>query len=234
MSETLNPDRKIADRIELGLDVAAPGASPVEGALAALAPGVRSSSPDALPFAFRAYFAFRAAHPGEVRNPLLYFVDYGLDNRKRRGYVFDMDALRVVDGPFAVAHGRGSLAPRDGVPIHFGNVRNSAESSLGLYLTMNTYGFVGHLAGGGSYGSIGLRLDGRSGRFNDHAFARGVVAHGAPYVTADDAGRSEGCPAMEQDRARRLLPALAEGGVVFLFSPNDADWVAHDPWVHAA
>ena len=66
--------------------------------------------------------------------------------------------------------------------------------------------------------------------FNDNALARGVVAHGAPYVTATGSGRSEGCPAMESQRAERLLPKLAEGGMVFLFAP-DADWLTRDPWV---
>jgi hypothetical protein len=75
-----------------------------------------------------------------------------------------------------------------------------------------------------------LRLVGVSGDFNDNAFARRVVAHGAPYVTAIKAGRSEGCPAMELSRARRLLPKLAEGGMVFLFAP-DSDWLAADPWL---
>src|SRR4051812_42027632 len=40
----------------------------------------RLSRPEALESAFRSYFAYRAAHPDEVRKPLLYFVDYGLPN----------------------------------------------------------------------------------------------------------------------------------------------------------
>jgi len=68
--------------------------------------------------------------------------------------------------------------------------------------------------------------------FNDKAFDRGVVAHGAPYVTSSKAGRSEGCPAMEPARAKELLPKLAEGGMVFLFAP-DQQWMQHDPWVSA-
>jgi hypothetical protein len=58
------------------------------------------------------------------------------------------------------------------------------------------------------------------------------VAHGAPYVTPKEAGRSEGCPAMEQSRARRLLPKLANGGVVFLYAP-DSTWLTSDPWLTA-
>ena len=49
-----------------------------------------------------------------------------------------------------------------------------------------------------------------------------MVAHGAPYVSAAKAGRSEGCPAMEQGRAQRVLPELANGGMVYLFSPNSS------------
>jgi hypothetical protein len=101
-----------------------------------------------------------------------------------------------------------------------------------LYLAQETYRFSGK-AGGRRYSSIGLRLMGLSGDYNDNARRRGVVAHGAPYVTATRAGRSEGCPAMEQGRARRLLPKLANGGLVFLFAP-EKEWMADDPWVVAS
>lgn len=53
---------------------------------------------------------------------------------------------------------------------------------VGLFVTQETYGFSGHTAGH-LYSSIGLRLEGVSGRFNDAARARRVVVHGAPYVT---------------------------------------------------
>ena len=202
-------------------------------ALRAFAAAVRPlSHPKALESAFRSYFAFVAAHPDEVKKPLLYFVDYGLPSTEPRGYIFDMRALTILEGPFAVAHGRGSSRTQYGIPTRFSNAPGSAATSLGLYLAENTYEFHGH-TGGRSYSSIGLRLKGVSGNFNDNALARGVVAHGAPYVTADKAGRSEGCPAMEQERARRVLPELADGGMVFLFAP-DQEWMADDPWVVAS
>jgi hypothetical protein len=199
-------------------------------AVRALAAAVHPlSHPKALESAFRSYFAYITAHPDDVRKQVLYFVDYGLPSTEPRGYVFDMRALKVLEGPFTVAHGRGSSRTQYGVPTRFSNVPGSAATSLGLYLAQNTYEFHGH-TGGRSYSSIGLRLKGVSKTFNDNALARGVVAHGAPYVTADKAGRSEGCPAMEQALARRVLPALAEGGLVFLFAP-DQKWMMDDPWV---
>src|ERR1041385_6735537 len=192
----------------------------------------RLSHPKALDDAFGAYFAYRAEHPNDVKKPYLYFVDYGLSSTTPRGYVFDMDAHRIVEGPFMVAHGRGSSASRYGVPTRFSNGSGSAMTSLGLYLTKALYTFTGHTAGK-TYSSVGLRLDGVSTGFNDKAFARGVVAHGAPYVTPKGAGRSEGCPAMEPARAQELLPKLADGAMVFLFAPND-QWMSGDPWVSAA
>lgn len=202
-------------------------------AVKAFADAVRPlSHPKALEVAFHSYFTFQAAHPEQVRKPLLYFVDYGLPSTEPRGYIFDMRTLSVVEGPFTVAHGRGSSRTRYGTPTRFSNAPGSAATSLGLYVAEGTYSFHGH-AGGRAYSSIGLRLKGVSGDFNSNALARGVVAHGAPYVTASRAGRSEGCPAMEDARAHRVLPELAEGGMVFLFAP-DQEWMADDPWVTAS
>ncbi|HYW08018.1 MAG TPA: murein L,D-transpeptidase catalytic domain family protein [Longimicrobium sp.] len=207
--------------------------SAVSAALARLGGKVRhQSDPNALRFAFKAYYNYKAANPRQVRKPYLYYVDYGLDAKTPRGYVFDMKALRVVDGPFNVAHGRGSAPTSNGIPTRFSNRNGSNATSLGLFLAQETYGFSGKSAGK-VYRSPGLRLKGLSGRYNSAARARGVVVHGAPYVTASTAGRSEGCPALEQARARKLLPRIANGSLVFLFSPLDRGWMRQDPWATA-
>jgi hypothetical protein len=215
---TPSPDSAIADE--------------TNSALEALASAVRPlSHPDALKDAFRSYFAYKAANPDQVKKPYLYFVDYGLPSTAKRGYVFDMESLRIVDGPFTVAHGRGSSTSQYGVPTRFSNASGSQSTSLGLYVTKALYDFRGK-SGGRSYSSVGLRLQGVSTGFNDKALDRGVVAHGAPYVTPTKAGRSEGCPAMEPQRAKELLPKLAQGAMVFLFAPN-SNWMENDPWVGA-
>ena len=207
-------------------------ASATKTALAALEAAVRPLSHSrALDDAFRSYFAYKAAHPGEVKKPFLYFVDYGLPSTEPRGYVFNMSSLKIVDGPFTVAHGRGSSTSQYGIPTRFSNVFGSAATSLGLYVAQELYDFHGH-TGGRSYSAVGMRLMGVSDGFNDNARNRRVVAHGAPYVTQAKAGRSEGCPAMEPSRAERLLPKLADGGMVFLFAP-DPGWMTRDPWVNA-
>lgn len=203
------------------------------GALDALTSSVRPlSHPRALEDAFNSYFAFKAAHPEQVRKPFLYFVDYGLSATTPRGYVFNMETLSIVDGPFMVAAGRGSAPNSEGISTRFSNAFGAATTSLGLYVAQEIYQFTGH-TGGQAYHSVGLKLAGVSAGFNDNARARGVVAHGAPYVTATRAGRSEGCPALEPARAAELLPRLANGGLVFLFAPN-SDWMTRDPWIASA
>ena len=190
----------------------------------------QQSSPNAFRQGLRAYYAYVSAN-GTPGNPYFYFVDYGLDNRTARGYVFDMQQLRLVEGPFLVAHGRGSSATKNSVPTRFSNAPGSAATSLGLYRAQETYNFTGK-SGGRRYASIGLRLEGLSGSFNNTARRRGVVVHGAPYITSAGAGRSEGCPAMDQSRARRLIPLLANGALVFLYSPHDSRWLQRDPWMN--
>jgi hypothetical protein len=37
---------------------------------------------------------------------------------------------------------------------------------------------------------------------------------------------------VEQSRARTLLPRIASGGLVFLFSPLDETWMENDPWAN--
>ena len=214
-----------AARVETG-----PQALRVQRALARLGGRVNTSDRDALRMAFRAYYAYKAAHPEHVRKPYLYFVDYGLDAETPRGYVFDMRELRIVSGPFLVAHGRGSRA-RGGVPRRFSNRHGSEATSLGLFLAQETYSFSGR-TGGRRYTSTGLRLRGLSGRFNARARERGVVVHGAPYVSGDRAGRSEGCPAVSPARARTLIPRIRDGGLVFLYSPHDRTWKSEDPWAN--
>src|ERR1043166_276436 len=133
-----------------------PTVEKAKAALGALSALVRPlSHPQALEDAFRSYFAFKNAHPNEVRKPFLYFVDYGLSSTTPRGYVFNMNDFSIVDGPFAGAHGRGSSTSQYGVPSRFSNSSGAATSSLGLYVAGNTYDFTGH-SGGRTYSAVGM------------------------------------------------------------------------------
>jgi hypothetical protein len=118
-----------------------------------------------------------------------------------------------------VAHGSGSGA---NVANSFSNVADSHQSSLGLFVTGQTY------TGQNGYS---LRLDGLDDGFNDRARDRAIVIHGAPYVSADIAqaqgrlGRSWGCPAVRAGIARELIDTVRGGGLVFSYYPDPA-WLA--------
>ena len=72
-----------------------------------------------------------------------------------------------------VAHGQGS---GDNVASLFSNEPETHRSSLGLFVTEDTY------TGKNGYS---LRLNGLDTGFNDRARERAIVMHGAPYVSAE-------------------------------------------------
>jgi L,D-transpeptidase catalytic domain len=118
-----------------------------------------------------------------------------------------------------VAHGQGS---GHNVPTAFSNVEGTHQSSLGLFVTTETY------TGRNGYS---LRMDGLEPGFNDQAMARAIVMHGASYVDADRGaamgrlGRSWGCPAVRTAVAKPLIDSLKGGQFLFAYYP-DPDWLA--------
>ena len=39
---------------------------------------------------------------------------------------------------------------------------------------------------------------------------------------------------LDPQRAERLIPMIAEGGMVFHYSPYDTQWLNGDPWIAPA
>ena len=151
---------------------------------------------------------------GLVKNPrYLTLVDLSQSSRNKRFYILDMKNEQLAWNTY-VAHGRNS-----GVDMaeNFSNNFNSNESSLGFYLTETTYS--------GKHG-LSLRMNGLEKGFNDHAEARGVVVHGAPYVNAsrsnsDYMGRSQGCPALPENEYAQVINIIKEGSVLFVYHPTE-------------
>src|SRR5215831_16941450 len=153
----------------------------------------------------RAQQAGAIAHPG-----LLTLIDYTLPSVDRRLWVIDLQSGEVLFNEL-VAHGRGS---GDNIATMFSNDDNSHMSSLGLFVTRDSY--VGH-------NGYSLRLDGLDPGVNDHALARAVVIHGAAYVSdvlgkqIGRIGRSWGCPAVRPEIAKTLIDTIKGGTVVFAY-----------------
>jgi hypothetical protein len=151
-------------------------------------------------------------------------IDYSLPSTERRLWVFDL-AQRTLLFHDLVAHGRSSGEDR---ATYFSNEPDSLASSIGLYSTRESY--VGR-------NGYSLRMDGLEPGFNDKAFDRDVVIHGADYVSNDFArvngriGRSHGCPAVPTAIARPVIDTLKDGQLLFIYYA-DPQWLKTSSFIH--
>lgn len=173
-----------------------------------LSPGL---SAEALKYALHAYEIASAKHL--VRNPMLTVIDYSLPSSRQRMWVFDLRKERLFINTF-VAHGQNSGM---NTASHFSNRPSSKTSSLGTFITKDTY--AGH-------NGLSLNLQGLEHGFNDNALSRRVVIHGAWYMepsvirSMGRAGRSWGCPAVARSIAPKLINTIKGGSVVFAYYPD--------------
>lgn len=139
-------------------------------------------------------------------------IDYRRASGEPRFFLVDMRQQTATS--FLVSHGSGSDPDHDGMADRFSNVPGSRMTSLGAFVTAETY-----------YGRHGLslRLDGLEQR-NNAARERAIVIHGADYVTPKrkKMGRSWGCPALERSVALDLIPKIANGVLVYTRGPDNA------------
>lgn len=181
-------------------------------------------NPKVLNIALQAYN--KAAQKGIVTKPILTVIDYSLPSFKQRMWIFDLQKNKLLYNTY-VAHGKNSGTT---TPKHFSNKNSSKESSLGTYVTRDTYV--------GSKG-ISLNLQGLEKGFNDNALARRVVIHGAWYVEpgfikkAGQAGRSWGCPSVASSIARPIINILKGGTVLFAYYP-DQNYLNKSSYAHVA
>lgn len=143
----------------------------------------------------------------------LAICDFSQSSKKKRMYIVDMSAKEVVMNTY-VAHGKksgGEFATK------FSNKPGSHQSSLGFYITNNTY-----------YGEHGLslRMTGVEKGINDKALPRNIVIHGASYIEESrlkqlgNMGRSFGCPAVPSKQSKQIINLLSNGHCLFIYHPS--------------
>lgn len=182
-----------------------------------------SINPKVLKLALTAYST--AKHDGKLKKPYMTVIDYSMPSSKKRMWVFDMSHDKLVYN-ILVAHGKntGNLYAK-----HFSNRPSSKESSLGTYVTDNAY-----------IGSKGyaLNLKGLEKGFNDNAYSRRIVIHGAWYANKSfvnkygRVGRSWGCPAVPKKLAKPLISKIKGGSLVFAYYP-DKKWLTKSHYLTA-
>ncbi len=153
---------------------------------------------------------------GKVQKQILSIIDFNLSSNQERFWVIDMANKKLIFHTL-VAHGRNS---GNEFANSFSNTEGSYQSSLGFYLTGNIYN--------GKHGNS-LKLLGMERNINDAAFNRGIVIHGANYVSKDfinqngRLGRSLGCPAVPENICSSLVSTIKEGSCLFIYK-NDQNY----------
>lgn len=148
---------------------------------------------------------------------ILTIIDYSKPSTERRMWVIDLDSKKVLYNTW-VTHGKNSGA---NLATSFSNQPGSLKSSIGVFLTQDTY--VGHVG-------YAVRLRGLESGINDNAYQRAVVVHGAWYADQEVAqkygqlGRSFGCPAVSEKIAKPLINTIKNNTVVFAYYP-DRQWL---------
>ncbi len=173
--------------------------------------------------AYHGYINLRNAGKLKTDKEIITICDFNLPSTENRMWIIDLKQKKVLFNTY-VAHGQGS---GDDYAHAFSNKFNSHQSSLGFYVTSETYE--------GEHGTS-LRLQGMDEGFNDAAFDRGIVVHGAEYVcekfinTRDRLGRSWGCPAVPSKLSLPIINTIKDGTCLFIYYPEskylkDAYWL---------
>ena len=157
---------------------------------------------------------------GELKNTNVFtLIDYSKSANTKRFFVIDPEQQKILFKTY-VAHGKGSGVE---YPTRFSNDNKSHKSSLGFFVTGQTY-----------YGRHGysLRLTGLEKNFNSNARKRAIVIHGAGYVSKEyilqngRLGRSFGCPALPTDVNKNIIDTIKNSSCLFCYYPEKRYFVA--------
>jgi hypothetical protein len=154
----------------------------------------------------------------ELQNrKIITIIDFSKPSTRERLFVIDLENKQVLYKSL-VAHGQNSGA---NMASRFSNTPRSRKSCLGFFMTAETYS--------GKYG-YSLKLDGLEPGINDNARPRGIVIHGADFVSyaiAHDTGllgRSFGCPALPVNSSRKIIDKISKGSCLFIYG-NDQKYL---------
>lgn len=157
------------------------------------------------------------------RKELLTIIDYSKPSTEKRFFVIDMERKKLLVHSH-VSHGKNSGG---NIATSFSNKMSSNKSSLGFFLTENTY------MGGNGYSLV---LNGLEKGINDKAKERYIVIHGADYANPRFAqsqgrlGRSLGCPALPKDVSKKAIDMIKNGSVIFVYG-NDTNYLEKSSYV---
>lgn len=173
--------------------------------------GESSINFNAFETALKGYFELKALNKLE-NDRYLTIIDMSVSANTERFYLIDIYSQSIVYKSL-VAHG---MATGEEFAENFSNIENSHKSSLGFYLTGETYN--------GRH-DFSLKLDGLEFS-NNKARERGIVIHAANYVsheyisTNGRLGRSYGCPALPFENYFDIVSKIKNKSCLFIYYPE--------------
>ncbi|HBV15534.1 murein L,D-transpeptidase catalytic domain family protein [Chryseobacterium carnipullorum] len=156
---------------------------------------------------------------------LLTICDFSMSSNTKRLWVIDTNEKKVLFNSL-VAHGKNT---GEEFAANFSNTESSLQSSLGFYITDATY------QGDNGYS---LKLLGMDKGFNDAAYRRAIVMHGADYVSDEFAsvhkriGRSWGCPAVPRALTQPIINTIKGRNCLFIYYP-DQKYLSSSEWLRS-
>lgn len=163
--------------------------------------------------ALTGYLNLKRSGELNTEKALISVVDFNKPSTSRRLWIIDLDAKKLIINSL-VAHGQGS---GDNFATAFSNIAESHQSSIGFYVTSETYQ--------GKHG-LSLRLNGKDAGYNTNALNRAVVIHGADYVSETfiknhgRLGRSYGCPAVPVGLNSTIINTIKGQTMLFINGPE--------------
>lgn len=159
---------------------------------------------------------YNLRHEGKLNDQqLISIIDFSKASTEKRFYTIDLGGRQVKYHSY-VSHGRNT---GDNFAEKFSNIPHSNQSSLGFYVTGETY------VGSKGYS---LRLDGVEKVYNGNMRKRAVVMHDAAYVSKTwierygRLGRSQGCPALPREIAREVIDTIKNKTAIFAYYNDEA------------
>ncbi|MGL5123793.1 MAG: murein L,D-transpeptidase catalytic domain family protein [Fusobacteriaceae bacterium] len=162
---------------------------------------------------------------GVKNDNMMVIIDYTKLSDEKRFFVLDLENKKILYETL-VAHGKNSGKK---LAVKFSDMPNSYQSSLGFFITQNTYM--------GEFG-YSLRISGLEKGINSNSKIRNIVIHGDENVSEDFVkshmflARTLGCPAIPLKESKEIISKIKDGTLIFIIG-NDENYLKKSSLIKA-
>lgn len=176
--------------------------------------------------AFKGFVNLKSAQMLPNDAHLITICDFSVSANEKRMWIIDLQQKKLLSNNL-VSHGKNT---GEEFATDFSNKLGSHQSSLGFYVTSETY------EGSNGYS---MRLVGMDKGLNHIALERAIVMHGAAYCSQEfinehgRLGRSFGCPSVPLALNTQIINWIKEGTCLYIHAEsedlNASEWLLEQP-----